>query len=89
MSDRGNSMGPHVGNRPPCVVLAANDDGAARPDCRRAHRLPAGWNESEGQEVEQNVGSVADHEGRDRFDPGQDPTQRMIRPWRKDKMISA
>jgi hypothetical protein len=42
-----------------------------------------------GQEVVENVRSVADHEGRDRFAPGYDPTDRVIRPWRKGKMISA
>jgi hypothetical protein len=86
MTNRGNSMGPHVGNRPPCMVLAAN--GAATPDCRRAHRLPASRCGTGRQETTLIAESVADHAGRDRFALGYNPAERLIRPMRKGKMIS-
>ena len=86
MIDRGNSMGPHGGNRPPLWCLPR--DSAARPDCRRAHRLPARTGSIETR-YEFVAGSVADHAGRDRYAPGYNPAERMIRPMRTDKMISA
>ncbi len=39
MIDRGNSMGPHGGNRPPIMVLAAGQRGKTRlPPCPSTSR---------------------------------------------------
>ena len=62
MSDRGKSMGPHVGNRPPWWCLPPDDGGKTRlPPCPST----SGWLVG-GQEDVASVRSVADHEGRDR-----------------------
>ena len=86
MNVRETSMGPRAGNRPPHAGLRRQTT-AARPDCRRAHQVLAFW--PCGQEADINVRSVAHDKGRDRQAPGHPPTVRMIRPWRKDEMISA
>ena len=82
MSERGNSMGPHAGHRPPCMVYAPTGQDPMAD-------VPIEFPLNAGQEPDENAESVADHEGRDRFALGQDPSGRMIRPWRKDKVISA
>ena len=51
--------------------------------------VPIEFPPNDGQDGDPDAGSVADHEGRDRFAHGQDPPERMIRPWRKDDVISA
>jgi hypothetical protein len=88
MIGRGNSMGPQGGNRPPWCW----------PQTARQHPIAAlpidfplvGMRTDEsGQEDSQNVVSMADYKGPDRCAPGHDPTDRMIGPWRTDKMISA
>jgi hypothetical protein len=47
MIDRGKSPGPHVGNRPPCMVLAATATATTRQDPIASVPVdfPLDWNE--------------------------------------------
>lgn len=64
MIDRGKSMGPHGGNRPPSMVLAAEQP-RQDPIAAVPIDLPLAQGVSK-QEMASLAESVADHAGRDR-----------------------
>jgi hypothetical protein len=66
MNDHVNSMGPRAGNRPPVRCLPQTSTARQDPLAAAPIDFTLAWNTDVGQEFEQNVASVADHEGRDR-----------------------